>query len=435
MISQKRQRILIIDDTPENIKYMQEVLHGHEYDVRVAPNGRLGLKAANTEPPDLILLDIVMPDMNGYDVCAKLKEDEVTRNIPVIFLSALDETWDKVRAFQCGGIDFVSKPFEPIELLQRIKAHLQLRMAQQKLAELNQDLKGHLKVIDHYVMTLDLNNKGIITHASMAYCDISGHSLGSIVGKSYEEICHPECPDSVCNEILATVKKGNEWKGEMQLQKRNGDILWVHIDISPQLGRDGEIVGYTAFQQDITGKKQIEQLAVTDELTGLFNRREFNNCFPRELNHARRDNKYFALLMMDVDFFKRYNDTYGHQEGDKVLQIVGQTMKKTFLRASDLIFRLGGEEFGVILTANNEQHLVAMARRLCKCLEALNIPHAKNTASDFVTASIGIKIISASNHETPETIYRDADEALYKAKEHGRNRVEIACTKHQEANP
>jgi len=433
MTNQKAAQILVIDDMPTNIQYMQEVLRGHKYHVRVAPNGRLGLKAAKVDPPDLILLDIMMPDINGYDVCTKLKTSEATREIPVIFISAVGETWDKVRAFQCGGVDFVTKPFEPIELLQRVKAHLQLSAVHQELTKLNQNLKHHLDIIDHYVMTLDMDPEGTITRASEAFCEASGYSQDSIVGKSYEEICHPECSRPICASLLKKIKKEKTREREIPIQKQDGSTLWVHIDISPRFGDTGEIVGYTAFQQDITDKQQLELLAITDELTGLFNRREFNATYPRELNRARRDGKYLALLMIDVDFFKHYNDTYGHQEGDNVLQKFGEILKKSFLRMSDLTFRLGGEEFGVILTANDEQNFVAMAERFRQNLENLKIPHTKNRASDFVTASIGIKIMPASNRETPEAIYHAADKALYKAKEKGRNRVEIACTDQQEA--
>jgi len=432
MINQKQQRILIIDDTPENIKYMQKILKDQNYDVRVAPNGRLGLKAASTEPPDIILLDVMMPDMNGYEVCEKLKANEMTHDTPVIFLSALDETWDKVKAFHCGGVDFVTKPFEPVELLQRVKVHLELCLANQELEKLNQYLQRHLDTIDHYVMTLELDTEGIITHASKAFCEVSGFLQNTIVGKSYKEICHPECAHPICKKLLEKITSEKAREEEIQIQKQDGSSLWVHIDISPKLNDTGKVIGYTAFHQDITDKQHLEQLAITDELTGLYNRREFNGCFIRELNHARRDGKYFALLIIDIDFFKRYNDTYGHQAGDKALQIIGQTMKKTFLRASDLTFRLGGEEFGVILTANNNDHLVKMAERFRKNLNDLKIPHEKNTASDFLTASVGIKIISASNTETPESIYREADKALYQAKELGRNRVETARTDHQE---
>ena len=187
-------------------------------------------------------------------------------------------------------------------------------------------------------------------------------------------------------------------------------------------------IGEMAYAADIFKEHlhRIEQLSITDDLTSLYNRRKFNTEFPTELNRARRDKKSLALLMLDVDHFKHYNDTYGHLEGDRVLQTIGQTLKQTFLRAGDLSFRLGGEEFGVILSSTQSDEFAAMAERIRTNIEALGIPHAHNTAAPVVTISIGMMIVPEDNTEAPNVIYRTADEALYRAKEAGRNRVEIS---------
>lgn len=196
--------------------------------------------------------------------------------------------------------------------------------------------------------------------------------------------------------------------------------------IIPGSDRKDEI-GEMAFAADIfkAHLDRIEQLSITDELTGLYNRRKFNTDFPQELNRAQRDKKSLALLILDIDHFKHYNDTYGHQEGDKVLQTIGETMKQTFLRAGDFSYRLGGEEFGVLLSSSQPHELKTMAERIRINIEALGIPHAHNTAAPVVTTSIGMMIVSEDHTETPNAIYRATDDALYRAKEAGRNRVVI----------
>jgi diguanylate cyclase (GGDEF)-like protein/PAS domain S-box-containing protein len=426
MSQEQRISILIIDDTAANLKYLQEVLQSNKYDVQAAPNGRLGLQAALSEPPDLILLDILMPGMNGYEVCSQLKAQEATHNIPVIFLSALDETWDKVKAFELGAVDYVTKPFEPVELLQRIKAQLQLSTAQQQLTELNDTLKQQMKIVDRYVPTLSADTNGRITRVSEAYCKLCGYSKDELIGESCAITHDPDFSQTLCREVLDAINQGQSWKGESRGLKKDGCRYWVHINATPEYSEDGTITGHTCIEQDITDHKHVERLSITDELTGLYNRRKFNVDIAKELNCAERDKKNLALLMLDIDHFKLYNDTYGHHEGDKVLHAIGQTLQQTFLRAGDLSFRLGGEEFGVILSCKKTADFISMAEQVRANIEALGIPHADNTVAPVVTTSIGIAIVSEGDSKSPIALYRAADEALYQAKQAGRNRVEIA---------
>lgn len=170
-------------------------------------------------------------------------------------------------------------------------------------------------------------------------------------------------------------------------------------------------------------KNKLQLLATTDDLTGLYNRRMFNKILPQEINRAKRENKLIALMIIDVDFFKQYNDTYGHLAGDKVLAKIGLTIKNYLNRASDFGFRLGGEEFCVICTVSSKGEAETIAENLRKAIEELALLHEKNTASIFISASIGVSV--HKNSATPEKLYFEADTELYRAKENGRNRISV----------
>jgi len=185
------------------------------------------------------------------------------------------------------------------------------------------------------------------------------------------------------------------------------------------------VVTFTDITQAENYKTKLEYLAITDGMTSLFNRRYFNKILPREINRTKRNNTQLAFIMLDVDFFKLYNDTYGHLRGDDVLIAIANTIQKHFNRASDFCFRLGGEEFGIICTVNAFNEVYQQAEQLRIAIEDLHIEHRHNNVSNYITASIGIAIFDRFG--TAETLYSQADAELYKAKESGRNKV---CMKH-----
>lgn len=170
---------------------------------------------------------------------------------------------------------------------------------------------------------------------------------------------------------------------------------------------------------------QLERLSLTDPLTGLYNRRYLNDIFMRLFNSAKRHNDVFALFVIDLDYFKYYNDSYGHQAGDDVLVKVAGAMRETLRRSEDYAFRLGGEEFCCIVAGADEKSVAEAAKRLCQKIESLGIPHEMSHVSGVVTASVGVCVIDHVDHESYDTMYKVADAALYKAKDDGRNRVVV----------
>lgn len=180
-----------------------------------------------------------------------------------------------------------------------------------------------------------------------------------------------------------------------------------------------------AIRHDITNKKLVEKISITDGLTEIYNRRHFNELFPKVINAAKRKNELVSFMIMDIDHFKQYNDTYGHQMGDDVLIKVSSAIKNSLQRADDYCFRLGGEEFGVIFKADTKEQAEKFSNKIRKNIENLHLEHSENSASEYVTVSIGLISKNANNIKSAEEIYKQADDLLYKSKENGRNRVSV----------
>jgi len=291
-----------------------------------------------------------------------------------------------------------------------------------KLIHLNQELAVYLKLVDEYVIMSSADLAGNITYASEAFCQISGYSSKELQGKNYEDIKHDEMSPDAFIAIRTAIQSGITWEGELRFRAKNGSSFWVQTRITPRANGE-KTMWCTAVMKDITSQKRAESLSITDEMTGLFNRRYFNRIFSSERDRAKRNNHSLSFLMLDVDCFKQYNDYYGHQAGDAVLASVGKMLNQTLERASDLAFRLGGEEFGVIISGVERQKVAWFAEELLKELQALSIPHDKNTAAPIVTMSAGLVTYTPAEIPSLEEIYRKADEALYKAKHLGRNRL------------
>ena len=300
--------ILIVDDTPDNLRFLSGILVQQGYEARTVINGRMALMAAETLPPELILLDICMPDLDGYEVCCQLKSNLKTCDIPVIFLSALDDIVDKIRAFEVGGVDYITKPFHPAEVLARVKTHLTLHRLQQQLARANQELK---------------------------------------------------------------------------------------------------------------------RLVNLDGLTQLANRRCFNEHLEQEWRRMAREQQPLALVLCDIDFFKQYNDTYGHPTGDDCLRQVGEVLQACAKRPADLASRYGGEEFALTLPKTPLEGAIELAQRIQAQLLQIQIPHATSRVSPYLTLSMGIATIVPQLDRSPDALVAAADQALYRAKQAGRDRFAL----------
>ncbi len=295
------------------------------------------------------------------------------------------------------------------------------------MKDIQQKLEKYIHIVNENIIISRTNLDGIITDVSEAFCKISGFSQEELIGQSHVLMRHEDTPIEVYENLWNTITHGNIWKSEVKNKTKDGDFYWTDSTIYPDYDNSGNIIGYYAIRHDITNKKFIENLSITDPLTKLYNRRYFDDIFYKELQRAKRDKTIFCLLSLDVDYFKLYNDTYGHQEGDIVLQSISKVLMHNLKRPSDFAFRMGGEEFSTIFTISEEKNIYEFSELLRKSIEDLKIEHKRNMVSAFVTASIGVVFVdfNIDNAQTnlKSVLYKYADVLLYKAKAAGRNKV------------
>ncbi|MDQ1268262.1 MAG: hypothetical protein QG560_905, partial [Campylobacterota bacterium] len=287
--------------------------------------------------------------------------------------------------------------------------------------------KKYIELIDKYVITSKTNTKGIITDVSDAFTKISGYSKKEIIGKTHSIVSHPDTPKELYKNLWETILNGKIFKGEIKNLNKSGKEYWVDITVTPQTDKYNNILGFSAILHDITDKKKIEEYSITDALTALYNRRFFDLNFAKEHKISKRENKNLVLLIIDIDYFKQYNDRYGHQRGDEVLRAISMEMKSFFKRANDYVYRLGGEEFAISFYSNSNKLAFERAEALRKNIEQLKIEHGASSVSKFVSVSIGLSFIPKECNMEIDEIYKITDQALYRAKEGGRNRVETAA--------
>ena len=297
----KKPTILVVDDMTTTLLLLHDLLKD-TYEVKIAKSGTKALEILESPNDiDLILLDIEMPDINGYDVCKRIKNNEQTKNIPIIFITGRTSQEDEEYGLNLGAIDYITKPFNKAIVKLRIKNYLNLKIK---------------------------------------------------------------------NDIL-------------------------------------------------------EKLSMYDGLTNIRNRRYFDESFEKTFNEIKRDKKSLAVLMIDIDFFKPYNDNYGHGQGDETLRKVAKALEKTIKRASDFVARYGGEEFVILLKDINKDGVEAVANNLLNAIRELKITHEFSKIENYVTVSIGVSYYNSSSDITKLELLLKADETLYNVKNSGRNNFAI----------
>lgn len=289
--------------------------------------------------------------------------------------------------------------------------------------KLEKETQKHIKLIDENIITSSTDLKGNITYTSEAFCIISGYSKEELIGQNHRVVKHPDMAKEIYTDMWQKLINDQVWEGELKNKKKDGSYYWVFSKIYPLYGEEGKKYGYTAIRTDITDKKKIEEISITDGLTSIYNRRHFNDVFPKFIQSSKRNNDIACFILLDIDHFKLYNDTYGHQMGDNALIHVAKSIKASLRRADDYCFRLGGEEFGILFKTQLQEHTIEFAETLRCNIENLKIDHENNSASPYITVSLGLVISENNSILTCDDIYKQADDLLYKAKQLGRNRV------------
>lgn len=295
LISNERPKLLVIDDQAINVRLIYDLFKS-DFDVFMATSGQTGIDKSKQLLPDIILLDVVMPGMTGYDVCRELKSDSALKHIPVIFITGQFNEEDEVRGFEMGAVDFIHKPINPIITRARVLTHTQ--------------------------------------------------------------------------------------------HKQQSDLL--------------------------------RNIAMLDGLTGIANRRSFDTEFDRMWRHCARENHVLSMIIIDIDYFKQYNDFYGHLEGDSILREVAHCIKSVIGRPQDLVARVGGEEFALLLPNTPQQNTTTILNRLLKKISLLDLAHEKSPIGRL-SVSAGCSSVIPDNTDVADRLFREADTALYKAKQQGRN--------------
>ncbi|KOX99705.1 diguanylate cyclase [Pseudomonas nunensis] len=296
--SHNRPKLLIVDDQPTNIRVLHELFR-EDFDVFMATSGEQAITVCHVQQPDLILLDVVMEGMDGYEVCRRLKADTATQGIPIIFITAQQQESEELLGLELGAVDFISKPINPVIVKARVRTHLTLKL-----------------------------------------------------------------------------------------------------------------------QSDL-----LRSMAMMDGLTGVANRRKFDEDISADWRLCFREQKPLSLILADVDFFKRYNDRYGHQAGDGCLKSVARALSETVGRPYDLVARYGGEEFACVLPKTDLSGAVEIAQRMQERVRALGIEHSASDVDRVVTISLGVATLTPSGDLEYQALIEAADKQLYEAKSAGRGRV------------
>ncbi|PIE35563.1 GGDEF domain-containing protein [candidate division KSB3 bacterium] len=440
--------------------------------------------------PDLILLDIMMPGMSGYEVCKQLKVHDETRDIPVIFMSALYDVPDKVKAFAVGGVDYITKPFQAAEILARIHTHITLRKLQKTLQLQNDQLQQEILVRERAESAMRLRNweLELLTQMNTALQTCRGEpdtytvmkdmcqqlfpsSSGGValiaesrssldVAVTWGKVPFPKvqlCDTPLLNRfhghiytfeqvrqaplhLACHAVEADEWE-PYALRNASGQMLGVLLlsFARPESRRSDDddvrrmaesrlllarrvAEQYALFLMNLRLREELKREAIRDPLTDLFNRRYMEEALIREFQRAERHKTSVGIIMLDIDHFKQFNDRFGHDIGDLILEQLGLLLQNS-IRGGDVACRYGGEEFLLILPDTTLETTTLRAQELLK--RARGIQFLGQHGMHHITISLGVSVFPVHGHNIQHVV-NAADMALYQAKNHGRNRVEIA---------
>ncbi|MCG8616607.1 MAG: diguanylate cyclase [Desulfobacterales bacterium] len=279
------------------------------------------------------------------------------------------------------------------------------------------DMRKRIHLIDQNIMMAKLDKNGAVQDISNSLCRYLGVMKKEMQGQTVHFFINDENGDTRPEHILRIASTGKSWEGEICRKTRDGNIQWIHSIVHPDLDDNYNIVGYTNIIDDITDRKAVEELSVTDMLTSLYNRRYFDYVIEKEIRASHRNKTSIAFAVIDIDYFKKYNDQYGHPSGDNVLMHVAQVLKQSLKRSNDYAFRLGGEEFGIIISINDMAQANKFFDALKDRVESLKIEHGGSDVSDYLTISVGAHTSIQGAMMNSNQMYLKADEALYRAKQ------------------
>ncbi|MCS6960710.1 MAG: EAL domain-containing protein [Pseudanabaenaceae cyanobacterium SKYGB_i_bin29] len=433
--------ILIVDDNPKNLEVLSECLDEAGFDVRVALDGENALRKASLELPDLIILDVMMPGLDGFSTCERLKASPQTKDIPVIFMTALAETEDKVKGFNAGAVDYITKPFRLEEVIARVKLHLSLRsmtkqlqaenqarrQAEERLRHLVEQQERQLAEAEHHLMELEIQ--------LFEQHNFQETSWFKVFEKIAQKLRAEVQERKIAQEELLKLKDALELEVAQrtaELQQRNEELKQNQAILQKQMiklsaavaSKQKAMLELEAANQALKlAKEQLRYDAYHDSLTKLPNRLQFMDALTEAIIKTQKVDDYkYAVLFADLDRFKVINDSLGHLVGDELLREAAQRLKAVVEPQGGVVGRFGGDEFIILL---RDLETFNQAETLAEQLQAEFRKPFRLRAYEVCTGlSIGITF-STNNYQEPADVLRDADIAMYQAKANGRGRYEV----------
>ena len=447
-------RVLVVDDILSNVKLLEAKLAAEYFEVITAFNGEQALARVAAELPDIVLLDVMMPGMDGFEVCRRIKSNTKTTHIPVVMVTALDQPSDRVTGLDAGADDFLTKPVDDTALFSRVRSLVRLKMMTDELRmreETGQsmgladagetlfdpDPTGHILVVEDrpesvawFRGALEPKNKvadvavfdEALVRARGGDFDLIVVSLG-IRGFDGLRLCsHLRSLSEIRNTpILVLVSEGEGRKLAQALDMGVNDYLMRPVDRNELMARVKTQLRKKRYADKLRHNMQLSlEMAITDQLTSLHNRRYMARHLDTLMKNASAA-KPISFLIMDIDYFKSVNDTHGHDIGDEVLREFAARVAAN-VRGIDLACRYGGEEFVVVMPDTDTGFAYSVAERLRQTMEMTPIPISREPHKLNITASFGIASSAGGDDNSDKLLHR-ADQALYRAKREGRNRV------------
>ena len=448
-------RVLVVDDILSNVKLLEAKLSAEYFEVASAFNGIDALARMEEHVPDIVLLDVMMPGMDGFEVCRRIKADPRTAHIPVVMVTALDQPSDRVAGLDAGADDFLTKPVDDAALFARVRSLVRLKMMTDEL-RMRETTGQSMGLIDPAETLMDANPTGRIlivedrpesvawfagalepTH-ELSAVDTFEEALVRVRGGDYDlvivslgmrgfdglRLCSQlrSLPEGRNVPILVVVTDGDRRKLTQALEMGVNDYLTRPVDKNELVARVRTQLRKKRYADRLRHNVQLSlEMAITDQLTGLHNRRYMSRHLDNLVSQAARTGKPLSFLILDIDYFKAVNDGHGHDIGDEVLKEFANRIAAN-VRGIDLACRYGGEEFVVVMPETDASFAFMVAERLRKSIETTPIVISRAPGKLSITISIGIAASEGAD-DTSEALLRRADQALYSAKRNGRNRV------------
>lgn len=448
-------RVLVVDDILPNVKLLEAKLSCEYYDVVTATSGAEALEKIETDNPDIVLLDVMMPGMDGFEVCKRIKSNPEKAHIPVVMVTALTDIQDKVRGLEAGADDFLSKPIDDIALMARVRSLARLKMAldewrirenaatqfgvvREKVNLMNEPVEGSRilliedkeydknKVVEalsqdlNIVISASTGLEGIELATSQDF-DILMVSLNLNEEDGLRLCSHLRSNERTRNLPIVMIAESEDMERVAHgLEIGAHDYIMRPLEKSELVARIRTQIRRKRFQERLRSTYEISlSMALTDSLTGLYNRRYLEVHLEKLIESNAQSNKALAVLFLDIDHFKGVNDTHGHQVGDEVLKVFAERLRNG-VRSFDLVSRLGGEEFVVILPDVSQERAHMVAERLRKAIANEPFPCSAENGQLSITTSIGGATINNGGHSVHAILER-ADKCLFEAKNSGRN--------------